>query len=85
MATENDRCQASASISSTEFVAMHVIHQFKKKKKRIMLSYDQSAAAMWVSSLSAQNNAVFFICAGHKEEILVTVKTSSLCFSEPYL
>lgn len=44
---------------------MHVISQ-GKKRKRIMLSYDQPAAVIWVSYLSIKINAIFPICTGHK-------------------
>lgn len=41
-----------------------------------MLSYDQPAAAIWVSYLSTQINAIFpFV-----QDTKVPVKTSNLCF-----
>lgn len=43
-----------------------------------MLSYDQPAAAIWVSYLSTQINAIFpFV-----QDTKVPVKTSNLCFSK---
>lgn len=43
-----------------------------------MLSYDQPAAAIWVSYLSTKINAIFpFV-----QDTKVPVKTSNLCFSK---